>query len=247
LMDQFSRYELWGANYSKAYYDITGQVEPAPGNKGVALKLQGRNANDELLYGISGNSKPEKYTGPVTISQDARITALYYKNKQLMDSLSFNIRVNKATGKPITLNPQPSTYYPGNGPFTLVDGIINEKGARNSESLGFQSDVEAVIDLGAAQTISALAVHALQTGGTYVYPPRSIEAFVSEDGTTYQSLGSSTPVARNGSAKAVARLEFNPVTARYVRLKLNQLPQVPPGARGEGEKTWMFLDEIQVN
>jgi len=247
LLDQFSRYELWGANYSKAYYDITGQMEPAPGNKGVSLKLQGRNANDELLYGISGNAQPQKYTGPVMINKDTRITAMYYKNKQLIDSLSFNIRVNKATGKPITLNPQPSTYYPGNGPFTLVDGILNEKGARNSESLGFQSDVEAVIDLGAAQTISALAVHALQTGGTYVYPPRSVEAFVSEDGTTYRSLGISTPVVNNGSSKAVARLEFNPTTARFVRLKLNQLPQVPAGARGEGEKTWMFLDEIQVN
>lgn len=247
LEDQFARYELWGANYSKAYYDITGQVEPAPGNRGVAVKLQGRNASGELLYKMNGNSHSEKYNGPVLINTDTKITALYYKNKELMDSLSFNVRVNKATGKPIILNPQPSGYYPGNGPFTLVDGIINEKGGRNSESLGFQSDVEAVIDLKEAQTISTLVVHALQTGGSYVYPPRAVEAFVSEDGNTYQPVGSTTPVSQNGSPKAVARLEFKPMTARYVRLKLNQLPAVPAGARGEGEKTWMFLDEIQVN
>lgn len=35
LPQQFRRYDLWGANYSNAYYDIYGSVIPAPGNKGV--------------------------------------------------------------------------------------------------------------------------------------------------------------------------------------------------------------------
>ncbi len=246
LSDQFSRYELWGANYSRAYYDITGNVEAAPDQKGVLVTLQGRDPKDELVYAVEG-SKPERYTGPVVIRKDSRLVAMYYRDRKLMDSLSFNIRVNKATGKPITLNPQPSGSYQGNGPFTLVDGIINEKGGRNRESLGFQSDVEAVIDLGDLQQVSSLMVHTLQSGGTYVYPPRSVEAFVSTDGSNYQPVGSGVPVGTSGDPKAVARLAFKPTMARYIRLKLNQLPSVPAGARGEGEKTWMFLDEIQVD
>lgn len=247
LLDQFKRYDLWGANYSNAYYDIAGNVEPAPNKKGVLVTLQGRNPNDELMYQVAGRTQPAKYTGPVLVSEDAKVVALYYKDKKLVDSLSFNIRVNKATGRPITVSPLPSPSYPGNGPFTLVDGIINDKGARNRESIGFQSDVEAVIDLGDAQSISSLMVHTLQSGGSYIYPPKSIEVFASQDGTTFEPLATGVPVTSNGNPKAVAKLEFKPTTARYVRLKLNQLPAVPAGARGEGEKTWMFLDEIQVN
>lgn len=247
LPQQFKRYDLWGANYSTAYYDIYGSVVPAPGNKGVAVKLEGRNPNDELLYAIKGKQEAKKYTGQVVITEDAEVVALYYKDKKLLDSLSFKIRVNKATGKQITLKPEADSYYPGNGAFTLVDGILNEKGGRTSESLGFQRDVEAVIDLGDAQQISNVTVHALQSGGTYLYPPKSIEVFGSSDGKTFEPLGSATPVADNSGPKVVTRVEFKPATARYIRLLLLNLPVVPEGKRGAGEKTWMFLDEIQVN
>jgi hexosaminidase len=244
---QFKRYELWGANYSDAYYDIAGNIENAPDKNGVQVSLQGRHPEDDLLYRINKDAEPKCYTGPVVVREDARFQALYYKDRKLVDSVSFNIRVNKATGKTVTLNPQASSYYPGNGPFTLVDGIINEKGALNKEALGFRSDVEAVIDLGGLQKISGVMIHTIQSARSYVYPPKSVEAFASEDGTTYKPLGSGIPVVSKGGVKAVAKLDFKPITARFVRLKVNQLPQVPAGESGAGEKTWVFLDEIQVN
>jgi hexosaminidase len=243
----FKRYDLWGSTYNKAYYDIKSSLEPAAGNKGIAVKLQGRDPNDQLLYIISGKQEPARYTGSIVINEDAEVIALYYKDKKLMDSLRFNIKVNKATGKKITLKPEASSSYAGNGAFTLVDGIINEKGGRTSESLGFQTDAEAIIDLGESQQLSSVTVHALQSGGTYVYPPKYIEVFGSNDGSTFESLGSSTPGAAVGAVKAVTKLEFQPVKARYVRLLIHNQAQVPEGQRGAGEKTWMFIDEIQVN
>lgn len=183
----------------------------------------------------------------MVVTEDAEVVALYYKDKKLLDSLRFNIRVNKATGKQITLNPEADSYYPGNGAFTLVDGILNEKGGRTNESLGFQRDVEAVIDLGETQRVSNVIVHALQSGGTYLYPPKSIEVYGSSDGKTFESLGNAVPVADNIGPKVATKVEFKPVTIRYIRLLLFNLPAVPAGERGAGEKTWMFLDEIQVN
>lgn len=246
LLTQFKRYELWGANYSKAYYDIKASIIPAPGNKGVAVKLEGRNKGDKLLYGISGKHFPKNYTTPVILNEDAEVIALYYKGGQLMDSLTINLKVNKATGKKITLKQQPSTYYPGNGAFTLLDGVINEKGGRTSQSLGFQSDVDAIIDLGAAQQIANVTAHALKTGGSYVYPPKSIEVFGSTDGKTFKRLGSTTEIAETPGTKAIMKVEFTPFSARYVRVLIKSLPAVPEGQRGAGEKPWLFVDEIQV-
>jgi hexosaminidase len=247
LPAQFKRYQLWGAHYSKAYYDIYSSIAPAPGRNGITLQLEGRDPNDQLLYVMDNYTQPVKYTMPIVINKSANVQALYYKNKKLMDSLCFSFSVNKATGKDIMLRPEASENYPGKGPFTLVDGLINEKGERTAESLGFQADAEATIDLGSMQEISSVTVHALVSGGTYVYPPKEVEVFASKDGITFDTLGRYTPIINSNGLKAVARASFNPLTVRYVRLMIRNQQQVPVGQRGEGEKTWMFLDEVQVN
>lgn len=246
LLTQFKRYDLWGANYSNAYYDITADLSPAPGNKGITVKLTGRNKKDKLLYSITGKHSPKDYTAPVIIKETTELIALYYREGKLMDSLTFNINVNKATGKKIMLKQQLSTYFPGNGAFTLVDGIINVKGGRTSQSLGFQSDVDATIDLGVPQPITNVVVHSLKTGGTYVYPPQSIEVSGSMDGTTFEPLGTTTGISETKETKAITKVEFNPVKTRYIRVFIKSLPVVPEGKRGAGEKTWLFVDEIQV-
>lgn len=244
---QLKRYDLWGANYSKAYYDINSSISAAPGNKGISLKLEGRDPKDQLVYVINNTTEPAKYSKPVVISENSKVQALYYKNGKLLDSLSFTFNVNKATGKEITLKPEASTYYSGSGPFTLVDGILNEKGGRTSESLGFQTDAEATIDLGTPQQISSVTVHALQSGGTYVYPPKAVEVFGSTDGITFTSLAGGSPVADSKGIKSVTRTTFRPSNVRYVRIMVRNQQQVPGGQRGEGEKTWMFLDEVQID
>jgi hexosaminidase len=246
LLTQFKRYDLWGANYSKAYFDIAASIIPAPGNKGVAVKLLGRDKKDRLIYRTSRGTL-KNYTSPVVIDRTTQLVALYYKDRQLMDSISFNINVNKATGKNITLKQQPSTYYPGNGAFTLVDGIINEKGGRTNESVGFQSDVEATINLGLPQQISSVTVHALKSGGSYVYPPQSIEVLGSTDGKTFETLGSAADVAETTGSKAIMKVAFNPAKVRYVRVVIKSLPAVPAGQRGAGEKPWLFVDEVQAD
>jgi hexosaminidase len=244
---QFKRYELWGANYSKAYYDINSSVSATPGNKGITLKLEGRDQKDQLVYVINNKPEPVKYNNGIVINENSNVQALYYKNGKLMDSLNFRFAVNKATGKEITLKPEASTYYSGSGSFTLVDGIINEKGGRTSESLGFQTDAEATVDLGAPQEISRVTVHALQSGGTYVYPPKAVEVFGSTDGVTFEPLGSSSPITDANGIKAIASTAFKPKSVRYVRVMVRNQNQVPAGQRGEGEKTWMFLDEVQID
>lgn len=247
LMTQFKRYDLWKANYSRAYYDIKWNIKPTPNNNGVTLLLEGRNNGGKLLYGVTGKHFAKDYTAPVIINEDAQVVGLYMKDGTVLDSITVNLRVNKATGKKITLKQAPSPSYPGNGAFTLVDGIINEKGGRTSQSLGFQTDVEATIDLGNAQQISNVVVHSLKSGGSYVYPPKGMQVYSSSDGKAFKLLGSSNSIAESKGTKAILKVDLAPVTARYVRVVVKGLGTVPAGQRGAGEKTWLFLDEIEIN
>jgi hexosaminidase len=219
---------------------------PTSNRQGVALKLEGRK-DGRLLYAVTGQHFPKTYTSPVTLNEDAEVIGLFYKGQKLMDSVTLNVKVNKATGKKISVVQPLSTYFPGNGVFTLVDGIINEKGGRTNQSLGFQSDVDATIDLGTSQQISNVAVHALKSGGSYVYPPQSIEVSGSADGKTFNTLGNTSTVSETPGTKAIMKVDFAPAMTRYVRVSIKALPAVPAGQRGAGEKPWLFVDEIQVN
>lgn len=247
LLTQFKRYDLWGANYSNAFYDINAEVSPSLDNQGVMVKLDAKQDLGKLVYSIKGKQSETEYTSPLLLKESSHVRAMYYKDNKLVDSLTIRLNINKATGKKISLKEQPSDYFPGNGAFTLVDGILNDKGGRTHESIGFSgSDVEATIDLGTAQQISSVVVHALNSGGTYVYPPKAVEVYGSADGNNFKPLGTENAVTKVEGPKAILKMDFSPVNTRFVKVVVRNQQTVPEGKQGEGEKTWLFLDEIQV-
>lgn len=248
LLTQFKRYDLWGARYSNAYYDIYAKLLPAANYEGITVQLDGKKDLGKLVYAIKGVQPEQEYNAPLLIKETAKVMGMYYKDNKLIDSLTINLNFNKATGKAITLSQLPSDYYPGNGAFTLIDGIINEKGSRNQESIGYSgSDVEATIDLGAAQPINNVVVHALQAGGSYIYPPKAVEVYGSVDGKTFVPLGSTYAVTQLTGPKAIVKVAFEPATTRFVKVAVRNTQTVPEGKQGAGEKAWLFLDEIEVN
>ena len=143
---------------------------------------------------------PVKITTSITYNAFHRLMAGYME-VHLIQQFHFN----KATGKKITLTTEPLKNYPGNGAFTLVNGIQNEKGlARSREVLGWSGDdLEAVIDLGKEETISNAVIHSVFTGGSRVYPPQYAELFISADGQNFTSAG------KNESFEKTIRIQWS--------------------------------------
>ena len=248
LMTQFKRYALWDAEYSLAYYDIKASVAPNPGQQGVLASLEAKMDQGKLLYTLNKNPTAKAYTGPLPITASTTLTAYYYKKDQLLDSLSLNFHINKASGKAIQLQQEPSGYFPGKGAFTLVDGMLNTAGGRTQESLGFSgTDVTAVIDLGTIESISSVRVHALNAGGTYVYPPQAVEVYGSADGQRYTALGSTKSAHMQKDTNSVYKVDFKPAGTRYVKVVVKNMGKVTEGKSGAGEPTWLFLDEIEIH
>ncbi|WP_161888923.1 glycoside hydrolase family 20 protein [Pontibacter russatus] len=248
LLTQFRRYDLWGASYSQAFYDVGTEVLPAPGNEGIMLKLDGKQDLGKLLYTIKGQQAETPYTGPLVLKQTSDVTALYYKDSKLLDSVTVNLNFNKATGKKITLAEPPSKSYPGKGAFTLNNGFINKNDSRGSEVLGYAGrDVEATIDMGTPQEISSVAVHAINSNGAYVYPPKTVAIYGSADGKNFQPLGTTDTVSETAGPKVIMKVDIKPATARFVKVAIQNIQTVPDGKPGAGEKAWILLDEIQVN
>ncbi|HJS54452.1 MAG TPA: family 20 glycosylhydrolase [Chitinophagaceae bacterium] len=257
---QFKRYDLWKANYSRAYYDLKATVIPAENFEGVLWKVDTRNPSAAIKTVTHFAGRPYElkfneganYTAPIPVKSTQLVAAISMVNGQATSNpVSQTIIFNKATGKKITLISQPSNPYKGDGAFTLVNGVQNEKGfAKSKEFLGFSgTDCEAVIDLGKEQKISTVVVHCLKETGNWIWRPQTVEVFVSDNGNDFTSVGLTDDfiVKIKALETGMMKVQFNATNARYVKVVVRNWGDIPKGNAGEGNKAWLFVDEIEVN
>jgi len=247
LRTQFKRYNLWKANYSRSFFDLKATILPAGDYLGVLWKLEGKDPKGKISYSENSSSMID-YSKPIRVTKNSTLTGKYVAS-DLSTSLSQKFYINKATGKRISLTNAPSQNYPGDGSFTLVNGVQNEKGlSRSKEVLGFSGDdLEAIIDLGTSQTINNVIVHSLNSGGSWVYPPKYAEVFVSNDGKAFSSVGKSEQFVNTAGTNGTITVSFTPTPTRYVKLIVKNFGIIPAGYRGAGNKAWLMADEIEVN
>jgi hexosaminidase len=246
LKQQFKRYDLWKTNYSTEYFSLSSAVIPNAGYSGVQWQLESRDPSVSIVYNKDVGKKLLKYTTPIPVSANSMLFA--YPSGRPASKVRVHIHFNLATGKKISLANPPSPNYPGNGAFTLVDGVINDMGfARTREFLGFNgTDCEAVIDLGKSQPIRSVIVNALTQEPSWIYQPASAETLASDDGNNFRSLAKTTEFKQTVNGKGVLTMNFPRTSTRYVKLVIKNWGVIAEGHEGAGNKAWLFLDEIEV-
>ncbi|HEU5167613.1 MAG TPA: family 20 glycosylhydrolase, partial [Chitinophagaceae bacterium] len=259
LQVQFKRYDLWKANSSKAYYDLKATVIPTENFDGVLWKLENKNPSAEIKTVTHFAGRPYelkfnegiKYTAPIPVKSTQLVAAISMINgKSVGNPVSATILFNKATGKKITIAKEASKNYPGDGAFTLVNGIQNTLGrGRSKEFLGFNGgDCEAVIDLGKEEKFSNVIVHTFRQEGAWIYQPLSVEVFVSRDGKNFSSVGLTESFTETKNGNGVMKVEFVMTTpARFVKVIVKNSGEIKADNPGAGNKAWLFVDEIEVN
>lgn len=192
----------------------------------------------------NGTAVAELFTGSTPMG-----TETVY-NEKAVSTISQKFFFNKATGKKITLANEPSKNYPGDGPFTLVNGVQNEKGfAKSSEFLGFLGkDLDATIDLGKEMEISKITLHTLNLNGSWIYLPDWVDVSFLPDpdaDNKYRPLETFTRLVLDQDNVQVVQLD-KPKSARYIRVVAKNIGIIPSGKPGAGNPAWLFVDEIEV-
>jgi hypothetical protein len=154
-----------------------------------------------------------------------------------------------ATGHPIALTVPASGKYHHGEAAALTDGIAGWNDY-HMHWLGFEGeDMEATIDLGEVMTVSRIETAFLQDIESWIFMPTSVECSVSSDGEAYHSVGvihGSTDPRKGGALRDPVSIHFDPLPARFVRVKAASLKQCPSWHKGAGGKAWIFCDEINV-
>ena len=242
----FKRYQFWGTNYSKAYFDLKQSIAPTANQKGVQLKLESNFKEAEIFY-KEGSSEWQRYSQPVLMNTSGLVQAYLKTASGKSNIISKDFSLNKATGKKIHLKEAPAAGYPGSGAFTLVNGIVTTHGlSEGSEWLGFNGkNLEAEIDLGEETPIKTISLNTLDQNGSWIYLPKEIEVFSSTNGKDFILLGSKK-IEQNDSDKS-QKFQFPvDVTTRYVKVIATNFGIIPDHLPGGGNPAWLFADEIEV-
>ena len=205
-------------NYAKALYKVEYKILPSKKTKLLNLELNANPYLGKIFYTTDGSeptTKSIKYTNALELQKDVTVKSVLFKNNVLKGKITTReYAINKATNKTITFKTEPSKYYNHGGGFTLVDGAVAKLPRVNDEWLGWSgNDLETIIDLESQTTITHIQIGFLNEELNWIYLPKNVEFYISNDGIKYTSIGSS-PIKDN----RFSILETKPLKTKYVKI-----------------------------
>ncbi len=250
MIQHFQYFEENKINYSKAIFELTSKISQSEVDKNILFSIKSSKNQEGIRYTSDGSNpslNSNSYQNPIPITKSQTIKAAYFENgEQKSATIEQSFSINKATGKKISLQNQPSESYAANGAFTLVDGVIGDRQKFGRDWLGFSGkDMVAIIDFGKVEVINKVSISSLANEGSWIYFPKSIEFLLSEDGVNFKSLQSISAkeiIEKRGEIT----IEVNSKKTKYIKVIASNLGKIPEGNPGAGSSAWLFIDEIGV-
>ncbi len=143
-----------------------------------------------------------------------------------------------------------SAQYNAGGADGLIDGIYGSTDWRKGNWQGYQkTNLYAVIDLKKQQLVNTVIMNFLQDTRAWIVVPKEIVLEASMDGKLYHEIyrGSEyLPITDLNVQIKKITATFEPVKARFVKIKAMQYGKLPSWHEGAGGDTHIFIDEIEV-
>lgn len=250
MTHMFAIYDRLGYNYGKHLLDVNVAFVPDMENGRLGVVLSSMDGA-EVRYTLDGKTPDASspvYTDTLWLDSSASLRAAVFRQSGMSSVYAEEIEFNKATMKPVTMLKPINPGYTYDGAITLVDGLQGNTNYKSRRWIGFVSnDMEAVVDLGAEQEVSKVAVNFCYNTADWIYDARSMKVAVSADGKKYNEVAAeeypAMTAADMGSGIRTHALEFVPVKARYV--KVTAAPEYDM-VENPGNNAFIFVDEIKV-
>lgn len=217
----------------------------------VTIKPAG--ASDPIFYTTDGSgptAKSTEYTGPFKIDKTTTVRAIAIRSVKLASPIVDSHFIKKNNNWSVKLNSQYGEQYTGGGDEGVIDGIRGGTSFSSGEWQGYQGTVfDAVIDLKKDTQIKEAGAGFLQNTTAWIWMPSHVIFEVSADGKEFRQIAdiksdvdqrNEGPVIRDLSA------QFQPVNARYIRVRAYNIGKIPAWHPGSGGDPWIFVDEVWV-
>lgn len=152
--------------------------------------------------------------------------------------------------KKIKINSKYNPAYTGGGDLCLIDGVKGNDNFKTGAWQGYeQVDFDVVVDLGSVINISKINTSFYQKTGSWIFLPKKVEYFVSEDGVNFTNIYSEeNEVTEKNNQDCIKDFlkTVKDVKARYVKVIAGNIGTCPEWHYAAGGKSWIFIDEITV-
>lgn len=247
-------YDHYDYNYATYIFDITANYAFNSESKNATLTLSTFD-NAPIYYTTDGgvpSSSSTLYEAPILINKTTNIKAIALRDNGYINSRIYdkNIDLNKATFKPITLNPQPWKNHTYGGAPVLVDGELGSGVYSDGTWIGYDSDVTATIDLEEVLEISKVTLGTFIDPASWIFNLEELIVETSMDNKSFtQVFSQKYPPVADGIhvGPSYEEAKFNETKARYVRITAKRISAQPEWAAGPKHTGHLFIDEIKVD
>jgi hypothetical protein len=219
------------------------------------VEIESTEPNSKLFYVIvTNNIEPKRfeykeYEKPFYITETCKVYTYCKKGRnssQFIHQKFYKIPSDKSIKILSDVNPM----YTAGGPDALIDGIVGETNFKTGDWQSYVgTDFTAIIDLKEPRQVNQLSIHVLQDVGAWIWMPKYVQFFSSDDGVNFKEIGQEdnavsdknyTPTQQNLGGKA-------DVKTRFIKIFAKNYGNVPDWHPGKGGKAHLFIDEIIVN
>ncbi len=208
--------------------------------------------NAKIYYTLDGTNPDETsllFKNPFTISTSTSVKAIAISSTGHSAIIS-NRFVKKDNNISLELKSTYDNQYAAGGPFSLIDGITGGNEYRTGDWQGFwEQDVIAEVTFKEAKALDSVGVNCLSDMKSWIFLPEEIIFELSFDGINYTRLKSIKPgieiekdMFPHRQSYSIPTNSTKPIT--NIRLKVIPTKQCPEWHLGNGNSTWLFLDEI---
>ena len=218
----------------------------------VALEMNLKDV--QIRYTLDGSipdSTSTLYDGSLILDQSAKVQAIALKDGWESSELAERQFVKaRYQAKNIQLDKSPNDRYKANGPNSLVDFEKGTVRFTDGAWLGYEkSHFTATLDLGEQVDVSGVTVSALESAGSWIFFPKGMQVWTSENGQDFKQVHKQTyPTSAGPTEAKMANFteQFTTTKARYVRVKVESNLVNPAWHAAPGEACWVFVDEILI-
>ncbi len=217
----------------------------------IRVNLIPDDTSSQIFYTVDGSvptQNSQLYDIPLILKASTQISAVSilpngvagYVNTQLYNKAEYKVLLNNA----------PHIRFTAGGSLILTDGIYGGNQFDNNRWLGFlEDDLIAIVDLDSIVSINNILLNFLNNPIEKIYLPLNITYYTSNTLKRWRKLTTTKVNSDLGSdvfSHTISK-QLKNTKARYIKIVAENAGVVPTGQIGEGEKSWIFIDEISVD
>ncbi len=218
----------------------------------VTYQLSSKARESDIYYNV--DQAPDKqsklYQSPFEIEKSGTLYARVARDGYFAQETNmWTISKHEALNANVEYTSQYSWYYPSSGAQALVDGILGSTSFNDGQWQGFEgNDVEIVLNFENVKSVKSIQCRFLKDYSSWIFLPNRVKAEVSVDGIKFREVGNKElSNEKNDTSPMLTTLNFEVNNKiRFVRLTAINQKQCPQWHDGNGQKAWIFTDEIIV-